>query len=195
MSTERILVHKSIVAVFAQALRGAVGQIFDSDPSTPAPPVAHSAGVEKNKKLISEAVAKGAKLIYGDFDPAETSKYRMRPIIVGGVTKEMDLYYTESFGPSVSLIAVESDEEAIEIANDTEYGLSGAVFTENLARGLNIASKIDSGAIHINGMSVHDEARLPHGGAKKSGWGRFNGQWGLDEFLKTKTITFKGYSA
>ncbi|KAH6684671.1 aldehyde dehydrogenase domain-containing protein [Halenospora varia] len=194
MSTERILVHKSILDSFCQELSKAVSNIFESDPSAPAPAIAQAPGVEKNRKLISDAVSKGAKLVYGDLNTTEISKYRMRPVIVGGVTKEMNLYNTESFGPSVSLIAVESDEQAIEVANDTEYGLSGAVFTENLARGLYIAGRIESGAIHINSMSVHDEARLPHGGTKRSGWGRFNGQWGLDEFLKTKTITFQGYS-
>ncbi len=88
------------------------------------------------------------------------------------------------------MIAFDTDEEAIEIANDTEYGLSGAVFTENLGRGLKIAKEIDSGAIHINSMSVHDEAMLPHGGVKKSGWGRFNAQWGVEEFQKLKTVTY-----
>lgn len=69
----------------------------------------------------------------------------MRPIVVDGVKKDMDLFYTESFGPSVSVIEISSDEEAVEIANDTDYGLSGAVFTENLARGLRIAKQIETG--------------------------------------------------
>ncbi|KAK4951118.1 hypothetical protein LTR28_006898 [Elasticomyces elasticus] len=103
----------------------------------------------------------------------------------------MDIFYTESFGPSVALISVKDDEEAIELANDTEYGLSGSVFTEDLRRGLRIAKAIDSGAVHINGMSVHDEAALPHGGVKKSGWGRFNAQWGMEEFLKIKVVTYR----
>jgi acyl-CoA reductase-like NAD-dependent aldehyde dehydrogenase len=90
----------------------------------------------------------------GDIKAKEQSAYRIRPVIVSDVKKEMDIFYTESFGPTVSLIAVDSDEEAIEIANDTDYGLSGAVFTESLGRGLKIAKEIDSGAIHINSMSV-----------------------------------------
>ena len=191
MSTERILVHKSILRPFTEELKSTVAQLFNSDTPAPAPALAHSAAVEKNRRLISDAISKGAKLVYGDFDVNETSKYRMRPIIIGDVKKDMDLYYVESFGPSVSLMAVDSDEEAIAIANDTEYGLSSAVFTENLARGLKIARKIESGAVHINSMSVHDEASLPHGGVKNSGWGRFNANFGLDEFLKTKTVTFQ----
>jgi acyl-CoA reductase-like NAD-dependent aldehyde dehydrogenase len=89
---------------------------------------------------------------------------KMRPVIVKGTTKDMDLFYMESFGPTVSLIAVKGDEEASELANDTAYGLSSAVFTRGLGRGLRFARGIESGAVHINGMTVHDETALPHGG-------------------------------
>lgn len=115
----------------------------------------------------------------------------MRPIVLEGVTKDMDIYYHESFGPSVSLLTFETEEEALAIANDTEYGLASAIFTGDLVTGLRIARQLEAGAVHINDMSVHDEPRLPHGGAKKSGFGRFGGQWGVDEFMRTKTITFK----
>jgi acyl-CoA reductase-like NAD-dependent aldehyde dehydrogenase len=102
----------------------------------------------------------------------------------------MDIYKTESFGPTVSLIPIETEEEALRIANDTEYGLTAAVFTDDLRRGLRLARNIESGAVHINGMTVHDEAALPHGGVKSSGYGRFNAA-GLEEWVKTKNITFK----
>ncbi|KAL6702798.1 hypothetical protein ACN47E_000934 [Coniothyrium glycines] len=196
MSSERILVHKSIKPQFIEAFKGAVEGIFGGD--KPAPVVVTPAGIKKNKALIEDAVKNGAKVLYGDHERDEThpetqqkSDTRMRPVIVDGVKKGMDIFYTESFGPSVSVIEISSDEEAVEIANDTEYGLSGAIFTEDLKRGLRIAKQIDSGAIHINSMTVHDEATLPHGGVKASGFGRFNGSWGLDEFTKLKTITYK----
>lgn len=188
MSTERILVNRKILEPFAKALKAATEEVYA--PTADAPVLIAKAGVEKNQQLRSDAVAKGATIFYGDVGSKETSAHRIRPVIVSNVTKEMDIFYTESFGPTVSLIAVDSDEEAIELANDTDYGLSGSVFTESLARGLKIAREIDSGAIQINSMSVHDEAGLPHGGVKKSGWGRFNSQWGMDEFLKLKTITY-----
>jgi acyl-CoA reductase-like NAD-dependent aldehyde dehydrogenase len=108
-----------------------------------------------------------------------------------GVKTDADLYYTESFGPTVSLFVVETDEEAIKIANDTEYGLASAVFTENLQRGFRIAKQIETGAVHINSMSVHDETNLPHGGAKQSGFGRFNGEEGLKEWVRMKSITWR----
>lgn len=188
MSTERILVNRKVLEPFAKALKLAAEQMYA--PSDDAPVLIAKAGVEKNQQLRSDAVAKGATILYGDVGSKETSAHRMRPVIVSDVTKEMDIFYTESFGPTVSLIVIDSDDEAIELANDTEYGLSGAIFTESLARGLRIAKEIDSGALQINSMSVHDEAGLPHGGVKKSGWGRFNAQWGIDEFLKLKTVTY-----
>jgi acyl-CoA reductase-like NAD-dependent aldehyde dehydrogenase len=150
MATERILVHKDIKADFIEAFKGATEGFFGSE--KPAPVLIASAGVDKNKRLISEAVKAGAKVVHGDHEKEEahpetkeSSKTRMRPIIVDGVIKDMELYYSESFGPSVSVIEISSDEQAIEIANDTEYGLTGAVFTENLARGLRIAKQIESG--------------------------------------------------
>jgi len=150
-----------------------------------------SPGVEKNKKLLKDALGKGAKAIYGNPEANEESKTQMRPVILENVKEDMDIYHTESFGPTVSMYVVESDEEAIKIANDTDYGLSSAVFTEDLKRGLKIAKQIESGAVHLNSMSVHDESALPHGGVKKSGFGRFNGQEGLNEWVRTKTVTWK----
>ncbi len=152
MATERILVHKNIIDQFAKALGSAAEKVYA--PSGEAPLLVAKATVEKNQKLLSDATSKGAKIVYGDLDTKEQSAFRIRPVVVSDVRKDMDIFYTESFGPTVSLIAVESDEEAIEVANDTEYGLSGAVFTESLGRGLRIAKAIDSGAIHINSMTV-----------------------------------------
>ncbi|CAI6334855.1 unnamed protein product [Periconia digitata] len=196
MATERILVHKAIKEEFVKELKGAVETVFGGD--KPPMVLVQAAGVAKNKHLISEAIKAGANIVVGDHEKEEqhpetkeASKTRMRPIIVDKVTKDMELYHTESFGPSVSVMEIGSDEEAIEIANDTDYGLTGAVFTENLARGFRVAKQIESGAIHINAMTIHDETNLPHGGAKLSGWGRFNGNWGLEEFLRLKTITYQ----
>ncbi|KAH4936487.1 hypothetical protein HBI39_113050 [Parastagonospora nodorum] len=189
MSSERILVHKDIKSKFVAAFKEAVENIFGGD--KPAPVLVAAVGVERNKRLISEAVKAGARVVHGDHTKQEEFDTHMRPVIVDSVTKEMDLFYTESFGPSVSIVEISDDQEAVEIANDTDYGLSGAVFTENLARGLRIAKQIESGAIHINSMTVHDEWSLPHGGTKASGFGRFNGNWGIEEFLRMKTITYR----
>ena len=189
MSTERIIVHKNVRAEFEKKLVGAVDNIFGGQ--NDALVLINAAGVAKNKKLIDDALGKGASLLYGDANATESSPTRMRPVIINNVNTEMDIYKTESFGPTVSVYEVETEEEALRIANDTEYGLTSAVFTEDLRRGLRLAKEIETGAVHINSMTIHDESALPHGGAKASGHGRFNATHGLSEWVRTKTITFK----
>ena len=137
---------------FGEALKSATEKVYP--PSSDAPVLIAKAGVKKNRALREDAEKKGAKVLYGDLGSKEESEHHIRPLILSGVKKDMDVFYTESFGPTVSLIAIDSDEHAIELANDTDYGLSGAVFTESLARGLRIAKEIDSGAVHINSMTV-----------------------------------------
>lgn len=189
MSTERILVHKNIRAEFEKKLVAAIDTVFSS--GADAPVLISSLAVSKNKKLIEDALAKGASLLYGNHNAQESTPTRMRPVVINGATAEMDIYQTESFGPSVALYEIETEEEALCIANDTEYGLSSAVFTEDLRRGLRFAKEIETGAVHINNMTVHDESALPHGGAKASGYGRFNTAYGINEWVRTKTITYK----
>ena len=190
MATERIIVNEKIIDKFRPALKATMDELF-SDKAMGVPQLVTAAPVEKNMKLLSDAISKGASAIYGSADANEESKTRMRPVIIENVTKEADIYYTESFGPTVSLYVVKSDEEALGIANDTDYGLAAAVFTEDLRRGIRLAKGIETGAVHINSMSVHDETALPHGGVKKSGFGRFNGVPGLQEWVRSKTITWK----
>ena len=192
MSTERILVNATVADQFRDALKSTMAKIFsDSRQGMGVAQLITSAPVVKNKKLLEDAMSKGAKAVYGDPKHNEESSTRMRPVIIENVNEKMDIYHTESFGPTVSLYVVNSDEEAIEIANDTDYGLASAVFTEDLKRGVRIAKQIETGAVHINGMTIHDEPALPHGGAKKSGFGRFNGIEGLQEWCRIKVITWK----
>ena len=188
MATERILVREEVAVNFKEALKGTLDAVF-GDPNGLV--LVNEPPVLKNKQLLQDAISKGAKVVYGDPEHQTESKTSMRPVVVEGVHNGMDIYHTESFGPTVSVIIVRSDEEAVKIANDTDYGLSAAVFTEDLRRGLSIAKRIKAGAVHINSMSVHDESALPHGGYKKSGFGRFNGLEGLDEWVQTKTITWR----
>jgi acyl-CoA reductase-like NAD-dependent aldehyde dehydrogenase len=188
MSTERILCHKAVRPAFEEKFRATIDAIFGNGQD--APVLIHAPSVEKNKKLVRDAVSKGAKVVYGDVEAQEATPTRMRPVVVAGIKEDMDIYRTESFGPTVSLLEIESEEEALRIANDTEYGLTSAVFTEDLRRGLRFAREIETGAVHNNGMTIHDESALPHGGAKSSGYGRFNAQ-ALHEWVRTKTVTFK----
>ncbi|KAI0434977.1 Aldehyde/histidinol dehydrogenase [Xylaria sp. FL1042] len=187
MSTERIIVHKKVSEAFQGKLRDAVSRLWP-DALIHINPQA----VEKNKRLVQDAASKGASILTGDIDTKESSNTRLRPVVIAHVTPDMDIYKQESFGTTVSLLEVDSEEEALRIANDTEYGLTSAIFTEDLRTGLRFAKNIETGAVHINNMSVHDESALPHGGAKASGFGRFNASAGLDEYLRTKTVTWRG---
>jgi acyl-CoA reductase-like NAD-dependent aldehyde dehydrogenase len=188
MSTERIIVHAKVAEAFKKAFGPTVNQVFGDAQSLT---LISDLPVRKNKSLLEDAIGKGAVVVHGDASHNDELKAGMRPVVIENVTQDMEIYHNESFGPTVSLYTVSSDEEALELANDTDYGLAAAVYTEDLRRGLRIAKKIKSGAVHINGMSVHDETALPHGGFKKSGYGRFNGLEGLDEWVQTKTITWK----
>jgi acyl-CoA reductase-like NAD-dependent aldehyde dehydrogenase len=143
MCTERIIVHRSIADRFREALKASVNNVFGG-PSTQLVTI-NPAAITKNKDLVRDAIAKGAKVFIGDLDTQAASDTRMGVVVVEDVTSDMDIYKTESFGPTVSLFVVDSDEEAIKLANDTEYGLSASVFTESLVRGLKIAKQIDSG--------------------------------------------------
>jgi acyl-CoA reductase-like NAD-dependent aldehyde dehydrogenase len=140
--------------VLLQTARGMAGM---SGPS------AMHATVVKVQGLVEDAVSKGAKLEVGD-NKIKSGIRHLSQMIVSNVNADMDIYHTETFGPVSTLIEVESVEEAIRVANDTEYGLSASVFSKDLSKALQIARRIDSGAVHINGMTVHDENSLPHGG-------------------------------
>lgn len=143
MSTERIVVERSVAEQFRQLLAEASEKLFGRHAA--APVLVASSGVKKNKGLVTDALAKGADVVFGDANAHEACSNSMRPLIIGNVTKDMDLYSMESFGPTVSLIIVDNEDDAIALANDTEYGLSSAVFTSNLFRGLKVAKQVESG--------------------------------------------------
>jgi aldehyde dehydrogenase (NAD+) len=113
----------------------------------------------------------------------------MSPWILGDVTNDMTAARNEVFGPVTSLIKVKDIEEAIAVANDTEYGLSGSVFTKDKYRGMEIAKKMETGMVHINDQSINDEPHVMFGGMKQSGVGRFNSQWVADKFTIERWIS------
>jgi acyl-CoA reductase-like NAD-dependent aldehyde dehydrogenase len=108
--------------------------------------------------------------------------------IIEDITSSMAFWSQESFGPLLGLRSFANEEEAVNMVNDSQYGLSGAIFSRNHLRALKLAKKLQTGAVHVNSSTVHDEACLPHGGRKESGWGRFGAFWAFDEFLQTKTV-------
>jgi acyl-CoA reductase-like NAD-dependent aldehyde dehydrogenase len=140
------------------------------------------------KHLIDDAVSKGARLATGNYSIEGAI---MQPAVVDGVTKEMALYKEESFGPVVMVLRFADEEQAIALANDSEYGLSASVFSRDIARALGIAKRIESGICHINSSTVADEAQMPFGGVKSSGYGRFGGKAAIDEFTELRWITIQ----
>jgi vanillin dehydrogenase len=113
------------------------------------------------------------------------------PTVLYGVTPEMRIYGEESFGPVVSIVIAKDSDDATRIANDTAYGLASAVFSRDVNKALRIAERLEFGICHINGATVHDEPQMPFGGQKDSGWGRFGGRAGLEEFTELRWITIR----
>jgi acyl-CoA reductase-like NAD-dependent aldehyde dehydrogenase len=111
------------------------------------------------------------------------------PTVLAGVTPQMRIYAEESFGPVVTVVSADDADDAVRIANDTEYGLAAAVFGRDTDRALGVATRIESGICHVNGPTVHDEATAPFGGVKASGWGRFGSGQVADEFTNLRWIT------
>ena len=189
MSTERIIVVEAVADEFAARFRAKVATLTVGDPraaNTPLGAVVDAKTVTHCHSLIDDALAHGATLLNGG---ATTDNVLMPAHVVDGVTPAMKLFRDESFGPVVGVIHARDEAHAIELANDSEYGLSAAVFTRDTARGLTVARQIKSGICHVNGPTVHDEAQMPFGGVGASGYGRFGGKAGIDSFTELRWIT------
>jgi benzaldehyde dehydrogenase (NAD) len=145
------------------------------------------ATVHRCNELIDDALARGAKLLCG----GKARSTLMPATLLDHVTSDMKIYSEESFGPVKPIVRVKGEEAAIACANDNAYGLSSAVFTKDAARGMRVAARIQSGICHINGPTVHDEAQMPFGGVKDSGFGRFGGKAGIAEFTELRWITMQ----
>ncbi len=190
MSTERVIVERSVADEFAQKLAKRVAALPVGNPNEGEFVLGSVVGtptVQRVQRLVAEAVKQGAKVLCG----GDAKGTIMPGVVVDHVTPAMALFREESFGPQVSITRVDSVDEAVRFANDSEYGLSAAVFTRDLARGIDVAKRIDSGICHINGPTVHDEPQMPFGGVKSSGYGRFGGKAGVDAFTELRWITLQ----
>jgi benzaldehyde dehydrogenase (NAD) len=188
MSTERIIVDERIADQFVAKLAQKARGLPLGDPRK-GPVVLGSvvdmSTVDRCNALIDDALAKGATLVCG----GKADSTLMPATLLDHVTPAMRIYGDESFGPVKGIVRVSGEDEAVACANDNEYGLSSAVFSRDIARGMNVARRIESGICHVNGPTVHDEAQMPFGGVKGSGFGRFGGQAGIAEFTDLRWIT------
>jgi benzaldehyde dehydrogenase (NAD) len=190
MSTERIIVVDAVAEAFVTAFAAKAATLAVGDPrvgATPLGAVVDRRSVEHVEALIAEAVAAGARLHGG----GTADGVLMPAHVVDHVTPAMRLFREESFGPVVAITRARDEDHAVELANDSEYGLSAAVFTRDIARGLRVARRITSGICHINGPTVHDEPQMPFGGTGASGHGRFGGKAGIDAFTELRWITIE----
>ena len=190
MSTERIVVDAKVADAFVEKFAAKAKSLPYGDPRSGNVVLGSMVSAEaarRVKTLIDDATGKGAALAAG----GSLDGTIMPATILDKVTPSMRIYGEESFGPVVTIVRVSGDEEAIRIANDTEYGLSAAVFSRDIGRALGVAKRIESGICHINAPTVHDEPQMPFGGVKASGYGRFGGKAGIDAFTELRWITIQ----
>jgi len=190
MSTERIVVDQQVADAFVAQFAARAQALPLGDPRL-GPVVLGSvvdmATVERCNALIDDAVAKGATVVCG----GKSTTTLMPATVIDHVTRDMRIYHEETFGPVKAIVRVAGEAAAIACANDNAFGLSAAVFTRDTARGWRVAQRIESGICHVNGPTVHDEAQMPFGGVKGSGWGRFGGRAGIDAFSELRWITLQ----
>lgn len=189
MSTERMIVDNKVADAFVEKLAARAAQLPAGDPRghVVLGSLISLQAAEKMDALIADATAKGAKVKAG----GKRTGTVVEATVVDNVTPAMRLYTEESFGPVKPIVRVSGDDEAIRVANDTEYGLSSAVFSANVQRALAVAARLESGICHINGPTVNDEAQMPFGGVKGSGYGRFGGKAAIAEFTDLRWVTIE----
>ncbi len=155
------------------------------DQGTMIGPVVTDTACERILGLIGDARERGARVLAG----GEATGNLVSPTVLADVTPQMQIYREESFGPVAAIVPVDGPDEAVRVANDTEYGLAAAVFGEDVDSALEIARRIESGICHVNSSTVHDEPQMPFGGMKASGWGRFGGRAALEEFTELRWLS------
>ncbi|AVH57338.1 MULTISPECIES: aldehyde dehydrogenase family protein [Streptomyces] len=188
MAANRVLVDRSIADEFTEKFVAKVRTLKAGDPSDPQTiigPVINSSQADAISGTVEQAIAEGATaLVHG-----ATTDNLVEPSVLTGLPADSSLLRQEVFGPVVFLVPFDGEEEAVRIVNDTPYGLSGAVHTGDIERGVSFAKQIDTGMFHVNDGTVHDEPLVPFGGEKHSGIGRLNGETTVDAFTTQKWIS------
>jgi vanillin dehydrogenase len=191
MSADRVLAHRAIADELTTRLADKAAHLPAGDPRDPGTligPLITAQAAERVADLVDEAVSAGAAVRAGGGRP----KGAVYPAsVVSGVIPQMRIDTEEIFGPVCTVLSVRDEEEAIEIANDTAYGLSAGVLTEDVRRGFDIARRLRTGIVHVNDQPVDDEPQAPFGGVGDSGYGRFGGRAAMDAFSELRWITLQ----
>ncbi len=190
MANSRILVEEPIFDAFCERFVAVAKSLKVGDPREPDTvigPLIRGTQCAVIDGHVEDAVDKGAKLLCG----AKHEAQYYWPTVLSGVTREMRIFREESFGPITSIIKVRDHKEALEIANDTDYGLSAGVITNDMQKAMELAFSLDSGMVHLNDCTVSDEAHAPFGGVKNSGFGREGGRFSMEEMTELKWITIQ----
>ncbi|MBB1041679.1 NAD-dependent succinate-semialdehyde dehydrogenase, partial [Dietzia sp. Cai40] len=188
-SANRILVHRSVLDEFGRRLTEKMSALTVGDGTrdgTDVGPLVEEKAVAKVVDLVDDAVGRGAEVLCGG-SRTEGPGYFYPPTVLTGVAADSDLMSTEIFGPVAALIPFDSDDEAVALANDTEFGLVSYVMTENLDRAMTMSERLQAGMVGINTGIVSNPA-APFGGIKQSGLGREGGLTGIEEFVETKLV-------
>lgn len=188
MAVNRVIVLDQVYDAFVEKLVRAVSALRVGDPADPQTdlgPMINRGQLEKAEGYIRETLAAGAKAAL----EGRSEGNLMYPWVLTEVTNDMPTARNEVFAPVCSVLRAADEEEALALANDTEYGLSGCVYTADRYHGMELARRLESGMAHVNDQSINDEPHVLFGGDKQSGLGRFNGSWVLDKFTTQKWVS------
>ncbi|KAH6609784.1 ALDH-like protein [Trichoderma cornu-damae] len=190
-STERIIVVREVADEFIRILKDEIATNYSNGLGSAA--TKHFA--LQSQAIVEDARKNGAEFIIGNNSLIGPNQTTLTPTILTGVPRSCRLADTESFGPSASLFVVDDADAAVAMANDTQYGLTAALWTDNVMLGLDISAKLQYGIVHINACTLADMPMMPVQGRKSSGWGSNNASYGINEFLEMKTVTLRPSSS
>ena len=194
-STSRLVVHGDVAGPLVERIVKRAAELRIGDPTDPAVdvgPVINAAAVERITRMVAEAVDQGATVAHGgravEVDGCEGGTF-FQPTVLTGVGRDHMIARTEVFGPVLSVVEVGSVDEAVEVVNDTEYGLSAAVYTRDIGAALHAVDRIDTGIVYVNAPTIGAEIQLPFGGNRHTGNGfREAGTRGIEQFSQVKTV-------
>lgn len=190
MGASRIYVERPIFDKFAEAFAAATAKARAGnlrEPTTMLGPIISERQRDRVRRHIDDARTKGAEVLAG----GEWSGNCCSATVLRGVTPDMTVFAEETFGPVTSLYPFDTLEEALDLANDTEYGLSASIFTRDIDKAMRFAQRAEAGMVHINAPTLHDEPHVPFGGIKSSGFGREGTEADLDIMTEWKWVTIQ----